>query len=217
MTKAVLFDFDGTLADTAGGIVATEREVLRRLGLPLTSEEQMRGTIGLPLRESVRLGGNVPEELADEAADLYRELFFEYAPKHIKIFDGVAETLSKLAADGLQLAIATSRGSRSLKVILETYAMDGCFCDMVTADDGIAPKPLPDMVLTLLGRMGVRAEDTIVVGDTTFDLDMGSSAGCRTIGVSYGNHSREQLQTSSPDWVVDRFAEIADIIGQDNI
>lgn len=213
MIRNIIFDFDGTLADTARGIVATEREVLRRLGLPQTSEAQMCSTIGLPLGESLRLACNLPDALVDKAVRMYRDLFFDYAPQHIVIFEGVKETLAALKERGIRMAIATSRGRDSLEKILEVHGMDAWFEADLTADDGIRPKPNPDMVLELMARMGLRAEETLVVGDTTFDLEMGKAALCRTVGVSYGNHSRERLATASPDWIIDRFDGLREIVG----
>ena len=213
MIRNIIFDFDGTLADTARGIVATEREVLRRLGLPQTSEAQMCSTIGLPLGESLRLACNLPDALVDKAVRMYRDLFFDYAPQHIVIFEGVKETLAALKDRGIRMAIATSRGRDSLEKILEVHGMDAWFEADLTADDGIRPKPNPDMVLELMARMGLRADETLVVGDTTFDLEMGKAALCCTVGVSYGNHSREQLATASPDWIIDRFDGLREIVG----
>ena len=213
MIRNLIFDFDGTLADTQEGILATEREMLRRMKLPEPSREQMCNAIGLPLPESLRRGCDIPLARVDEAVLLYRALFFDYAPQHIIIFDGVKETLADFADRGLRMAIATSRSSNTLEKILETHGMDGYFPHRVTADCGIKAKPAPDMVLHLLETMAIKAEETLVVGDTTFDLEMGKGAGCLTAGVSYGNHSREHLATVSPDWIVDRFDELRAIVG----
>ena len=213
MIRNLIFDFDGTLADTQEGILATEREMLRRMKLPEPPREQMCNAIGLPLPESLRRGCDIPAEQVDEAVLLYRALFFDYAPQHIIIFDGVKETLADFAGRGLRMAIATSRSSNSLDKILETHGMDGYFPHRVTADCGIKAKPAPDMVLHLLETMAIKPEETLVVGDTTFDLEMGKSAGCLTAGVSYGNHSCEQLATVSPDWIVDRFDGLKAIVG----
>ena len=83
---------------------------------------------------------------------------------------------------------------------------------MVTATDRLAPKPAPDMVLTLLARMGQPAEGALVVGDTVYDLLMGSGAGCRTCGVTYGNQKETQLRTASPDHLIGSFAELLKIV-----
>lgn len=213
MIKNLIFDFDGTLADTQEGILATEREMLRRMGLPEPAREHMCSAIGLPLPESLRRGCDIPTERVDEAVRLYRELFFDLAPRHIVIFDGVKETLAAFARQGIRMAIATSRSSNTLEAILAAHGMTDYFPSRVTADCSIKPKPAPDMVLHLLDEMGIRADETLVVGDTTFDLEMGKGAGCLTAGVTFGNHSREMLATVRPDWIIDRFDALRWIVG----
>lgn len=109
---------------------------------------------------------------------------------------------------GIRLAIATSRGANSLGVILRNYGIYDIFDEMATSSDNYEPKPSPEMVLKLIERLGATAAGTLVVGDTTFDLLMGKRAGCRTCGVSYGNHDRTILASASPDFIVDSFPEI---------
>ena len=113
---------------------------------------------------------------------------------------------------GIELAIATSRSGSSLSVIMSTHGLDSFFICNTNAEDGYKGKPDPDMVLSLLAKTGHSADETLVVGDTTYDILMGSSAGCRTCAVTFGNHTREQLSTASPDWVIDRFSELNDIV-----
>lgn len=213
--RCIIFDFDGTLADTAAGIVATQQEMLRRLGLPESSPEQMRAAIGLPLKECLRVGANVPDSMLESAAKLYREIFFDCASEFIEIFDGVRPTLEWLSDKGIEMAIATSRGRNSLGRILEAHGLTEFFKDWVTADDCIKPKPAPDLVLALLERMGRSSAETLVVGDTTFDIQMGKGAGCRTLGVSYGNHSPEMLATATPDWIAGDCRYIMDLLKGD--
>ena len=208
MTRYVIFDFDGTLADTSEGIVKTVAATLSIMDLPQQPVAQIKATIGLPLCETIRLGGRVPDERVEEGVRIYREKFFEVATDHIKLFPGVKETLLELHSAGVRLAIATSRGSNSLGVILRNYGIDGIFDEMATSSDNYEPKPSPEMVLKLMERLGATADETLVVGDTTFDLLMGKRAGCRTCGVSYGNHDRSTLASASPDLIVDTFPEI---------
>lgn len=208
MTRYVIFDFDGTLADTSEGIINTVCTTLEIMGLPPQPRGQIRATIGLPLSETIRIGGLVPEDRVDEGVQIYRDNFFAVATGHIKLFPGVKETLLGLHDAGLKLAIATSRGSNSLHTILQNYGIDGIFDEVATSSDHYEPKPSPDMVLKLLQRMGASAAEALVVGDTTFDILMGSGAGCHTCGVTYGNHGRTTLATASPDFIVDSFPEI---------
>lgn len=214
MIRNILFDFDGTLADTAPGILATEVATFTKMGLPVPSEEAMRSGIGLPLGESLRKAGNLPDELIDEAVTTYRALFPIYEVGNVSVFPGVQQTLDELQARGIRMAIATSRGSNSLGVFLERFDMAKFFEDKVTATDKLPAKPAPDIVLTLLARMGISKEETLVVGDTTFDIGMGASAGCRTCAVTWGNHSAEMLQTASPTYMIDEISKILDLVSE---
>ena len=210
--RYLLFDFDGTLADTADGIVATASETLRRMGVPDVTPEAIRATIGLPLGAALRIAGNLPEDQEAEAVAIYRTLFAQLELDRIRIYPGVAETLAWLAEKGLTMAIATSRGPNSLENILSRWGIGKYFPVRATSADGFPSKPAPDMVLALLERLHAPAEETLVIGDTTFDIGMGNSAGCRTCAVSYGNHARERLLTASPTWLIDDFTALRQLV-----
>ena len=202
---AIIFDFDGTLADTQRGILATAQEVLRRMGLPPADETAMAATIGLPLIENFTRGVGMPLEEAQRAVAIYREIFEEVAVPVIDLFPGVKETLRTLAERGVPMAVASSRGQHSLEMLMqktglaEFIPLDHLF----GVETAARPKPAPDMVYVILGRLGAKPEETLVVGDTTFDLEMGRNAGCYTCGVSYGNQTAEQLATAAPNYIID--------------
>lgn len=204
--RAIFFDFDGTLADTAPGIVLTMQSTFRELGLPVPSEEAVRQTIGLPLGDALPLLG-AP---AAEGMAVYQRLFPSCELTHISIFPEVHETLTRLKANGIRMAICTSRNKESLDSIVMRHGLEGFFETVVTGSDGIPAKPAPDMVLTLLRRMGIG--QALVVGDTTFDIGMGNAAGCPTCAVTYGNHSAEQLQTAHPTYIIDRFSQLIPLL-----
>lgn len=212
MIRTVIFDFDGTLADTSLGIVKTMQATLEKMGLPVTDEHTIRQCIGLPLAGSVKFGGNVPDNRVEEGVRTYRELFDGIAMPSITLFDGVKDTLLELKRRGYALSIATSRGTRSLSLILEAHGISDIFDFIATSNGNYKPKPAPDMVLYILEQLGAKAEETIVIGDTTFDIDMGSSAGCATCAVTYGNHDRATLLTSRPDHIADRMPDILEFL-----
>lgn len=214
--KNIIFDFDGTLADTSLGIIASVRALLDRLGLEQTSDSRIRAAIGLPLAQSLHQGGNIPMDNMDYVCDLYHEIFNEQAPKYISLFEGVRETLRKLHDKGIGMAIATSRGTDSLKWLLEAQGIDGFFCMSVTASDVINHKPAPDSALMIMKKMGWKADETLVVGDTTYDIEMGKAAGCRTLAVTYGNHPRETILSARPEYLADRFEEILLCLGRES-
>ena len=203
MIKNILFDFDGTLADTAQGIVETLRESFVRLGRPVPKEEEMVATIGRPLWKAFQTLGNMTDDEAFQAVEIYRQLFMEYEIPNIRMFPGVVAMLEQFAERGIRMAIVTSRDRHSLDLILQNNGIDKYFETEVTVDDHLTPKPAPDMVLALLERMDIEATETLVVGDTTFDIEMGNRAGCKTCAVTWGNHSCELLQSARPDMIID--------------
>ena len=206
--KAILFDFDGTLADTAPCILKTMCETFTRMNIPVPDDDAMKATIGLPLEDALQLLGRLDDERRAEAAALYRKLFPDYEGEFVKIFPGVNETLSRLKSDGKRMAIVTSRGAKSLLAINNHNDLGKYFETMVTNNDHLTPKPAPDMVLALLDRMHLSREEVLVVGDTTFDIEMGNHAGCDTCAVTYGNHSRSKLAMVNPTFYIDRFNEL---------
>ncbi len=219
----LLFDFDGTLADTTRTILKAMSLTIVELGLPLPPEAQMKSGIGLPLRACIQKAGNVPEELADQAAELYHKFFKQVAfgTENIEalkidpgaegaavLYDGVKETLEWLHGQGYVLGIATSRRWETLELFLRHFGIFEWFSAIATVEDVAHPKPAPDSVLYDLEKLGRRPEETLVVGDATYDILMGRNAGCRTCAVSYGNQGRDLLQTASPDWIIDSMREL---------
>ena len=210
--RTLIFDFDGTLADTADGIVATATETLHRMGVEDVTPAAIRATIGLPLGTSLRIAGNLPESRETEAVAIYREFFAQLELSQIRLYPGVAETIKEFAAHGIPMAIATSRGCNSLEHILSGWGISQYFPIRATSADGFPSKPAPDMVLALLERLQAKAEETLVVGDTTFDIEMGNRAHCLTCAVTYGNHARERLLTASPTWLIDEFTALKQLL-----
>jgi len=211
MIKYLVFDFDGTLADTTEGILKTTEATLERMGLPAAEPSVVQQAIGLPLRGSLRAAG-VPEERLEEGVDVYHEVFYQVAPKHITIYPGVHEGLELLAARGMRMGIATSRSEPSLVMLLREHGILDYFEVLGTVGCVERPKPAPDLVQWVLERFGADPSEAMVIGDTTYDIQMGSAAGCRTCAVSYGNHPVDKLLTASPGLIVDDLRELADIL-----
>ena len=202
---AIIFDFDGTLADTQRGIVATAQEVLRRMGREAADERALAATIGLPLRENFTRGAGLSDEEADRAVTIYREIFETFASPAITVFPGVEEVLATLAARGVPMAVASSRGQHSLEGLMHHLGLDRYIplSFVFGVETAARPKPAPDILYVILGKLGAKPEETLVVGDTTFDIEMGRAAGCYTCGVSYGNQSADQLAGASPNYLLD--------------
>ena len=209
--KAIFFDFDGTIADTVNGILATMTATFKELNLPVPPQDAMKSTIGMLLGDALQQLGNLDDSQRVIAVKTYQRLFREVELPNTRIFPGVSQTLQTLKSRGVKMAIVTSRGIESLRLILTQNNILEYFDELVTRDNGFKPKPAPDMVNYLLQKMSLAPSDVLVVGDTTFDIDMGAAAGCKTCAVTYGNHSAERLATSKCDWMVGRFDEIAEV------
>lgn len=213
MIKNIIFDFDGTLVDTSPVILQTMRATISEMGLPQLSEKEYRATIGLRLAEIP--AALYPEKtgLSDTYVETYTRLFWQFNRPDANIpYPFMAETLKKLSEMGVGMAIASSRGKASLVAFLEQTGVRELIALVVGGEDVKEGKPSPEAVFTILSRLGWEAEATIVVGDTTFDLDMARAAGIRSCGVTYGNHTRSQLLSSGPAWVVDSLPELVRLI-----
>jgi len=197
--------------DSAPAIVKTMEQTFLRLGVAVPEESAMRATIGLPLGTALQKLGALTDEQTVEATATYRELFPQFALSHLTVFPQVLDTLATLREQGVRMGIVTSRESSSLDSIMQHHDMVSFFEASVTGADGFKPKPAPDMAKALLDRMGLMPEEALVVGDTTYDIEMGNGCGCRTIAVTYGNHDADTLATAHPTYRIDEFAKIVEI------
>ena len=212
MIRNLIFDFDGTLADTTEGIVITTQETLRLMGLPVVSAERFRPVIGLSLRDCFKYGTETPEERLDEATEVYRRIFDGLAVPRTTLYEGVPETLEALRGRGMRLGIATSRSEPSLVMLLEEHGLRQYFEILGTVGCVSNSKPAPDLVLWVLERFGASPQESVVIGDTIYDVQMGKAAGCSTVAVPYGNHTEELLRSSSPDRIIHDLRELPPLL-----
>ena len=211
MTKAIILDFDGTLADTASVIIQTIKGTIKGLGLPSRPDEECRSVIGLRLIETPPVLFPECNVDVDLYASTYRRLFNIFnTDGAVQLYPNVKETLAELKDRGMTLTIASSRSNRSLTEYIVNLGLSDTITYILGADDVAEGKPNPEPVLKTLDELKLSADEVIVVGDTSFDIDMGRNAGTRTCGVTYGIGSTEGL--SKADWLIDDFADILNII-----
>ncbi len=209
--KLAVFDLDGTLLDSALSIVAGVRACWAACGFPEPDPVTVERIIGLPWEESVRalLPGAGEAEFAmihnyhDEVARGVRRR----PPCSEELFPGAREMLDTLEASGYLLAIITSRGARRLSEILDAEEIAGRFVSLKTTDHGPG-KPSPELMLQTLAETGARPEEAVMVGDTTFDIEMARGAGTASVGVGWGVHEGDELMRAGADRVVAAFDEI---------
>lgn len=213
MTRLVILDFDGTLADTQPIIIASIQHTLRELHLPPRTDTECRTIIGLPLAQCFVTLCGVDNDTAERCADVYRRVFDELNTDGIvTLFPHVLDTIKSLHDRGLQLAICSSRGRPTLEGFVKTFHLEKYVGMVVSANDVQQHKPHPEPVQKILAAFGIQPDEALVVGDASYDIMMGRNAGCHTVGVTYGNQSASELRSAGADYLVDDFAEILNII-----
>lgn len=189
----LVFDWDGTLLDSVGAIVACTQRSMRELGMEPLCDAEIRGLIGLGLRETVE--GMCPgcdDELFRRVLATYRSVWVETYAHRPVLFPGVVELLENTKAEGYLLAVATAKTRRGLDRDLAATRLDRLFDATRTVDEALS-KPHPKMLLDLLDELGVAAERALMVGDTVHDLEMAANAGVAAVGVTGGAAPREAL------------------------
>ena len=214
MIQLIIFDFDGTLADTREIIVRTNQEVQRRMGYPVTDEAGIMATVGYVLEECILIMyPDLPHDELPAWTAMYREVFDSLKGEVIpSLFPHVKETLERLSEKGCTITVASSRGTGSLKDFLREMGIVPLISYVLGADDVKLAKPHPEPVLKTLRDLGFDAADTLVVGDMPVDIQMGKGAGTKTCGVSFGNSGREALMEAGADYVIDDIRDLISIV-----
>lgn len=203
-----IFDWDGTLMDSADRIVAVMQQALSDRGLAPLTDASIRNIIGLGLPEALRtLCPDLPAAEIQELQSAYSRRFVEAEDVPCQFFPGVRETLDVLRADGSRLAVATGKSRRGLNRVLAGLGMSEYF-DATRCSDETCSKPHPLMLSELLAELAVPAERAVMVGDTEFDMAMAVSAGVPRVAVDYGAHAVERLLPYRPGLVLSNFPEL---------
>ncbi len=203
----LIFDWDGTLADSTQIIVDALQSAARDVGLPVPSDEKSRSIIGLGLREALQeLFPGAPADTLDKLVAGYRDYYFA---RHddIVLFDGVSEAMQEFAEAGFMLAVATGKGRGGLNLALEKSGLGRYFHATRCAGE-CQSKPHPQMLEEILGELGMVPEKAVMIGDSHFDLQMAQNARMSGLGVSYGAQPYANLLPHSPLACFDSFAKL---------
>ncbi|MDD5962712.1 MAG: HAD-IA family hydrolase [bacterium] len=212
--KLVIFDFDGTLADTKENIILTFQMTMKELGVEIKSRQECAATIGLTLEDAFKvLYPGMAAEKYILLRDTYRRIFKENRKILVPgLFPEVMETLEELRRRGYLMSIASSRQSPSLQSFLEDMKIAHLFEYAVGGDNVEHPKPAPDAVLQILRHYNLSAEEAFVVGDMPFDINMATNAGVKSCGVTWGNADAAQLRESGANYVIDKMSQLLEIL-----
>ncbi|WP_281966442.1 HAD-IA family hydrolase [Roseovarius nanhaiticus] len=209
--RLVIFDVDGTLVDSQGDIIASMRHAFAEIGAPAPKDPAVRGIIGLSLDVAMaRLAPDLDASTHDALVEAYKRSYMSLraqagAAQSSPLFPGTRAMLDSLAArDDLLLGVATGKSRRGLDKLIEGHGLHGLFVTHQVADHHPS-KPHPAMLHAALSETGVDARDAVMIGDTTYDMDMARAAGISTIGVSWGYHPAADL---APDHLLSSWDDL---------
>ncbi|MFO1414048.1 MAG: HAD-IA family hydrolase [Burkholderiales bacterium] len=205
--KLIVFDWDGTLSDSTALIARSLQAALRDMGEPVPDDAAARFVIGLGLIDALRtVAPGLPAARQRELSAHYRKHFLA-AEDTIPLFEGAVGLLDELEQAGYFIAVATGKSRAGLDRALAQNRLAGRFHATRCADEG-RPKPHPDMLLHLIDYLGVTPRETLMIGDTTHDLELARNAGAQAIAVAYGAHDLEGLMRLAPLATVHSIGEL---------
>lgn len=218
MIRAIAFDLDGTLIDTAPDLGASANLMLARLGraqIPAACIPQFIGagisTFVARVLEQSQTHVRPNPILSAGAEALFRRLYRQHLFERSRIYPEVRATLKSLAANGVAMCCITNKESSFASHLLKAARLDTFFAHTLCADNIEDRKPSPNLILQACARMRIQPNDLLYVGDSRSDIVAARSAGCRIAAVTYGYHNARALNELQPDELIEHFGEIAEI------
>jgi phosphoglycolate phosphatase len=201
----VVFDLDGTVVDSTRALLEAHEAAWASVGLQRPPEEAILELIGLPLVDTMRTLG--PEQDPEAMAEAYSRAYVKIAPRYERLFDGMAELLAR----PFRAAVATGKSQRGAERVVNQLGLGDRFEIVLGGDSVPRPKPNPDLLHAIMTATATEKEELVMIGDTTYDLEMAHAAGVKAIGVTWGHHSVDRLREWAP--VVDSVEELGRLLG----
>lgn len=214
MLKLAVFDCDGTLVDSQYAINACMADAFMSVGYPKPDITDVRRVVGLPLVQAIEIIAESPDAPAQEMADAYSKSWTDLRAKGNlaePIFDGIVDVLDALSVENWLLGVATGKSMRGLKATLEHHQLGSYFQTLQTADKAKG-KPDPQMLEFAMAETGADPCETVMIGDTTYDIEMAKAINVRTIGVSWGYHAPEDLKRAGASFIVHSVGELGTLL-----
>lgn len=212
--RLVVFDVDGTLIDSQDFIMAAMARAFGNMGVTLPSRQAVLSIVGLSLPEAIaRLVPGLSNAELKRAESLYKQAFLSLRNEGggeagAPMYPGARTALDALhAIDDVLLGVATGKARRGLDHVCTAHGLGHYFVTRQTAD-AHPSKPHPSMLMAALAESGVEQANAVMIGDTTFDIEMGVAAGFRTIGVTWGYHKPDALRAAGADVLIDEFSAL---------
>lgn len=211
--KAIIFDFDGTLADSGDcGFLATQK-AFEEMNLPEPSRQQIDYYMGIPIEQSFQELSNhqLNEEQFTKLLSEFRAAYKKIEEQTLTVFPQIHEVLQNLQSLNFSLFVVSSKKSDVLFRNLQNLNLTHYFTDWIGSDQVSHYKPHPEGILQIFERHGLNPGDCVMVGDAIFDLQMGKAANCKTVGVAWGSHSKLELLKEEPTFFADQVIDLMQI------
>ena len=210
--RLIVFDCDGTLVDSQQTIVTATRKALAAFDLAVERKQILRN-VGLPVEAAMRRHApDVDEATLNELVSLFRETYHSLNQQNDRgqvMFDGMYDLICALGGQtDIALAIVTMKSRRGLNRVVDAYDIRRYFSALKSADDGVG-KPAPDLLLAAMDECGATADNTIMVGDTSFDMMMAKAANVYAIGVAWGYQDIDEMEEGGADAIAHKPDELA--------
>ncbi|WP_278926013.1 HAD family hydrolase [Staphylococcus auricularis] len=209
MFRNMVFDFDGTIADSKTCSVIATQKAFVDFGLEEPSEQIIEYYMGIPIEKSFGLMSTTPlnESELDSLIHIFRENYKEVETTYLDIYKGVYDALQSLH-EKAKLFVVSSKKTDVLKRNLTTLNVDSFFLEVIGSDKVENHKPAPDGLLYILDKYQLQKNETVYVGDAIFDIQMAKNANVKSCAVTWGSHSTEALEQEAPDFLISKVSEL---------
>ena len=206
--QLVIFDLDGTLADTLPGVINCVKYVQKKMSLPEITEAQLYSHVGPPMEESYNRNFGLTGDGLKKAVELHKEYAVSQGYRELTIYEGIYELLNKLRENGIKTAVATLKAQTTAEKIFKEYKMDSLF-DIVIGTDSRNPKTKAQLLTECLEATGIKKEDAVLIGDSKYDAIGAAQAEIDFIAVTYGFGFKDQNDLNEF-----RYKAVCDCVGQ---
>lgn len=208
-----IFDFDGTLANSGSTAILATQAAFKKFGLIIPNKELIEHYTGIPIEISFKKMANkdFTDEEFEDLLNNFRENYKKFETENLRLFTDMDKVLSELYKSEKNLFVVSSKHSTALVRNLEQLNILQYFKGVSGSDNVENFKPAPDGILNILKRLNINNEDTVMIGDATYDLQMGKSAGVKTCGVTWGAHKVKELENENPDYLISNVKEILNL------
>ncbi|MCG7496928.1 phosphoglycolate phosphatase [Vibrio sp. Of7-15] len=218
--KLIAFDLDGTLLDSVPDLAVAADQAVQEMGFPSVTEEQVRDyvgngadiLIGRALSQALTVNPELSEETRKKARVLFDDFYEQGGHKLSHLYPSVKETLAELNKAGFTMALVTNKPSKFVPDVLAQHGIDKYFVDVIGGDSFPEKKPNPMALNWLLEKHNVKAEEMLMVGDSSNDIKAAKNAGCYSFGLTYGYNHGEPISASNPDYVADDIAQLLEVV-----